>query len=408
VTDPRASGVSRKDGILVETAEASRGGLRRELNFARSVFVYRSLFDELGSPQALGLTEEDLLTAWPADEAVTVTYRMVGDHEVDLPLLVPIERLHWYNAEFFRELYGDGRPVQYYTHAPVAAGEGSKGDGAMAVIAGELERGTVIITDSYVTGDADDEFGAWAPLLERRGMRGVEVGTLRGGDEEGVLNQYVGNVDFDGVRAFAPASSCHEHFVEALPRGLLEVSVRNGIEVVETMTGREAERLWAIYEGPFDALSGGHVLRAGFDRRAFMDALGDPEVVKLVRRDRADITTLSLFAMNVRSCPWLNADYYEEHHRDAFRTGNIMVFTAMVSDENRRGSAYASALITAITEIMRTRGPSCLITFECNSISSQYIPRIVMDAIGQEGRSVVTGLETPVSSLAFKAISKAT
>lgn len=398
----------RTDEIVSASVGVSRAGLRPDLNFARSVFVYRSLFDELASPQLLGLSEEDLLTAWPAEEAVTATYRIVGDHQVDLPLLVPVDRLHWYNPEFFRDLYGPDRTVQYYTHAPVELDDPSGGDSALGVIASELERGTVIITDSSALDDSENEFDGWASRLSRAGITDVEVQTLRGADAEGVLNQFVGIADFDGGRHFAVGPSCHEQFLRARRQGLLDASVDEGVEVVESITGAEAEQLWAIYEGPFDSLSGGHALRAGFDRRGFMDAMGDPEVVKMVRRAAGDITTLCLFVADLKQCPWLSTDFYEEHYGDAFRTDNIFVFTGMVSDETMRGSAYASALIHTLAEILRLRGTSCVITFECNSVSSQYIPRIVTDSTNETGIAVMSGLETPASRLAFKAILRAT
>ena len=397
----------RTDEIVSAPVAVSRAGLRPDLNFARSVFVYRSLFDELASPQRLGLSEEDLLTAWPADEAVTATYRM-GDHQVDLPLLVPVDRLHWYNAEFFRDVYGPDRPVQYYTHVPVERDDVSGGESAIGAIAREVERGTVIITDGYARDGGESEFDGWASHLSLAGIPDVEVQTLRGANAEGVLNQFVGIADFDGGRHFAVGPSCHEQFLRARRQGLLAESVDNGVEVVESITGAEAEQLWAIYEGPFDALSGGHALRAGFDRRAFMEAMGDPDVVKMVRRAAGDVTTLCLFVADLKQCPWLSPTFYEEHYGDAFRTDNVFVFTGMVSDETRRGSAYASTLIHTLAEILRLRGTSCVITFECNSVSSQYIPRIVTDSTNETGIAVMSGLEAPASSLAFKAIFRAT
>ncbi|MGH9031816.1 MAG: hypothetical protein ACRDY4_10640 [Acidimicrobiia bacterium] len=395
------------DEIVAQTVEVSRVGARPDLNFARSVFVYRSLFDELASPQRLGLSEEDLLTAWPADRAVTATYQLVGDQRVDLPLLVPVEHLHWYNADFFRDLYGPTRPVQYYTHVPVELGDTAGGNSALGVIAAELEEGTVIITDSYATDDMTNELDDWSSFLRRRGATDLCVDTVSGNDAEGVLNQFVANVDFSGERQFAERHSFRDHFLEAQKRGRARASA-DGIEVVESVADSEAERLWAIYEGPFDALSGGHPLRAGFDRRVFMDAMTDPGVVKVLRRGDGDITTLCLFVMDLRQCPWLNADFYEEHHRDAFHTRNILVFTGVVSDERMQGSSYASALVTALTEIAGLRETSHLVTFECNSVSSLYIPRIVSSAITRAAGASVSGLDAPVSRLAFKAISKAT
>jgi hypothetical protein len=404
MTRPGESPINH-NGILEAELGTSSQPLRADREFARSVFAYRSLFDGLASPQRLGLSEEDLLGAWPAEESVTVTYRMAGGGSVDLPLIVPADRLYWYNSEFFRERYGADRAVYYYTHAPLMHGRAAGHHSALHAIADVLQRGAVVITDSYV-----DERGAaievdyWPHLLmAETGLR-VEVSTLRGGEADGVLSQFIAPVVFEGTRGFASGVTFHEQYATASDEGLLADAIAQGVEVVPTIAGPTADRLWQIYEGPFDALSGGHALRAGFDQRSFMEALQDPEVVKVMRRVEGQIATLCIFVMDLRHCPWLNADYYEEHHRDAYQTGNILVFTAVVSDEGLRGASYAPGLIRVLTELAGMRGTDALVTFECNGVSSRYLPRIVQRAIGQARGASVSGLDEPVSRLAFNAV----
>jgi hypothetical protein len=391
-------------GLLAEAVDVSRAGLRTDLNFARSVLVYRSLFDDLASPQRLGLSEEDLITAWSSGEAVTATYRVVGDQQVDLPLLVPIEHLYWYNADFFRSVFGPRRAVHYFTHAPVSLED----DRSLALISSELERGSVLVTDSYATVDISNEFDDWAARLGHRGMKNVNVETLRGSDADGILHQFVGNVDFQSRREFARAPSCVDQFREASRLGLIQGSIEDGIEVVEEISDREAERLWEIYEGPFDALSGGHALRAGFEEQAFLEAMKSRDVIKVLRRWRGEITTLCLVVTDLGECTWLNASFYEEHYREAYDTRNILVFPGIVSDEALRGAAHGPELIRLLTEVLGMRGTSIVITFECNGISSQYIPQIVERAVARATSASVSGLERPVSRVGFKTISKAT
>ena len=392
------------EGIIAETVGATREKRREDLNFAKSVYIYRSLFDNLASPQRLGLSGLDLLTAWPAEGSISVTYRLPGDDDlVDLPLIVPADQLYWYNQDFFHQYYGPERPTYYYTHAPVRVGDGD--DGAFDLIAEALGRGAILITDCYATDTIEAEFDSWlGPLSDRR--LDARVDTLRGEDNDGILHQYIGTVTFDGVPGYAPAISHYERYLGARQHGELTVPGADDVEVAQSIVGEEAEFLWSIYEGPFDALSTGHALRAGFDRRGFMESLADHDVVKVLRRVDGEITTLCLFSMGVSHSPWLSEEYYEEHHREAFASGNIMTFTAMVSDEHKRGSAYAAGLITALTQLLGLRGTTHLITFECNGVSSAYLPGIVeKSALDAPGTSI-SGLGEPVSRLAFKAISK--
>jgi hypothetical protein len=189
---------------------------------------------------------------------------------------------------------------------------------------------------------------------------------------------------------------------------LIRGSTNDGIEVVEQISDREAERLWSIYEGPFDALSGGHALRAGFDEQAFREALRSPAVVKVLRRWRGEITTLCLLVADLEQCTWLNASFYEEHYREAYATQNVLVFTAIVSDERLRGAAHGPELIRLLTEVLSMRGTSIIVTFECNGISSRYIPQIVERAVARATNAAVSGLEQPISRVGFRTIAKAT
>src|SRR5687768_10869612 len=119
--------VNPRSSLPVQATGVARGGLRRDLNFARSVYVYRSLFDELVSPQRIGLSEQDLATSWSGPHAVTASYLGQGGEQIDLPFLLPVDQLYWYNIEFFADVFGEARDIRYYTHAPVPIGGASKG-----------------------------------------------------------------------------------------------------------------------------------------------------------------------------------------------------------------------------------------------------------------------------------------
>jgi hypothetical protein len=392
----------RTDGILNRAMGIADGRERRDLDFARSAFVYRSLFDDLASPQRLGLSEEDLAMAWADERAVTIRYEVVGGEEVDLPLLIPADRLYWYNEDFFSSYYGQGTPILYYSHVPLSLG-GPPGGQALERVAEHLARGAILIADGYLREGVATEFDTWRSALHSRFPGGVTVESPHGGAADAVLNQFVATLTFDGATAFRPSASFYEHYREALMTGEFSLQER-GVEIATVIDDHESEHLWSIYEGPFDAISGGQVLRAGFDRRAFLDVLRDPEVVKVVRRREGGIATLCMFVTNLRRCPWLSVDYYQETLRDAHSTDNILVFTGVVSDKSLRGQSYAHGLLTALAQLVKRRGTACVITFECNGISSAYVPQIVERAIREVPGAAVSGLAEPVSQLAFRAI----
>src|SRR5690606_28782885 len=110
------------------------------------------------------------------------------------------------------------------------------------------------------------------------------------------LNQYIAEVSFIGQEpGFRCAPSAYEAFSSMVESGEISDGLVDGVSLVESITGDEAEKLWLLYHSPFVELAKDHPVDAGYDKDSFMELLKDPTVIKVVNRAAGDITTLCMF-----------------------------------------------------------------------------------------------------------------
>lgn len=361
--------------------------LNSEQLFINKYHYYEKLLANGESPQRIGLYRNFLEHYEPKHEGL-VDIETAG-RIIQIPAAVPITDLYWYNNELLNTYY-PGKEISLFTHLHVD-------DQVVDKLTQSLENGEVILLNCDGTSiDKSDELES--ALVSKFGER-LQSPTL----PDAFLNQYAGTVCFEGA-AFNDAFSFQEVYNRMVAQGTLEDASVKGASIIDVVADEDATGLWDIYSVPFKDISTSSPINAGFDKEGFHDALKDPSVVKIVNRQDSVITTLALFVTKFEQAEWLNEEYFRQQYPEAYNTSNILIFTGIVSDENLRGSMYSLKLIKLLLEVGRERGTNALITFECNEISNNYLPKIVDYAINSSGIATVEGLKKPVAQSKFKAL----
>lgn len=357
-------------------------------------------------PQRIGLSDHDSQNIINSDD---LEFTVVNQSEVAgnvIPALIPVDKIFWYNDKFLQDTYGVGRDVLYIP--PLSAQDFSLDlkDEVGRMVSRAFDNGAVLVVDAY-RDRPDDRI---APIIEILGddNRNIIVENLGGGEQERYLNQYIARVDYEGEGSdYKYSPSTYDVYVDMVGSGELPHNESDGPSLMDEIVGEEADELWNLYKEPFLSLSKEHPVNAGYDEESFKALLRDPSVIKVINRAGGDITTLSMFLTDMDQCPWLDKEYFTRYHNKAFDTDNILIFLGIVTDENKRGHAYASDVVDLLAKVTSNRGSSVLVTFECNEISEQVTPSLVKAAIENSGLAKVSGLDRPVSQLSFFALRKA-
>jgi hypothetical protein len=257
-----------------------------------------------------------------------------------------------------------------------------------------------VTSGNRIFGDLDYE-------MKHNGKELQRVPLTKEGRQRFLL-QYDGIMLVKGkdAKQFKDVPSIFETYQSAVAQGDLEIDPNDGPALEDVIEGDEAERLWAIYQNPFEKLSDSHPVNSGYDKDEFLKILKSPEAVKAIYRDQGEITTLALFVNDLAHCSWLDADYYKAKYPEAIATKNHLVFPGIVTDELKRGASYSVSLIQMIVKVQAMRKTPIRISFECTDSSYKYIPRIVRYAIGRTGLGRTEGFKKPVSRFDYYALTK--
>jgi len=360
--------------------------------------VYKEFRNQSDEAIRIGLFGEDIDRAY--DNPGTIFVNQAKDQvEVRLPLLVPVSSLEWYNQELIREKYGDNPSIYYYAHPPLV--DEQTFDEASALLKGMLDSGAVIIADKY----EGDVASLIAQFIDRAQSGEYSLDAF-GGDIDSRVDVFAGVVRVHGTDGVRDAPSFYAAYEEAVASGEIISDPENGVAIQESITGEEAEEIWKIYDNPFSELGKDDPTHAGFDREALLDILADPDVTKIVNRVNGEVTTLCIFLHNFEKAPWFNGELYERDFPEYFKSGNILMFPGIVSDESKRGNNYAADVIDLAAKVTAKRKTCLLITFECTEISSQYIPDLVTAAINRSGNAEIDEITEPISRINYYAISR--
>lgn len=373
---------------------------------------YEAYRAEADGPVLLGVYGEDLRHTLRDLGSVVVKSLVTDEYS---PLLVPVHDLEWYNLPYLQEAYGIDTPLYCYVHPENEADPVSQ----MAItdaITRVLDDGAVVLYDQYQDQPALMDLG-----LDERiaipGQKGIEH-VIRGSHTYELESLgarkvtkkddiFIGEITFNNVDETAPAEPIFEVYENAVLDGAIEVDRDNGPILEAEMSEEDAERVWQIYRKPFERLSKGHPMLAGFDEETLKATLLDPSVVKVVNRQNGEITTVAVFTTNFAHCPWFNERYYQENYSEYYESGNILMCPGIVSDEERRGRTFSWSLVDTMMKTLALRGSNILLTFECTEISTRYIPeKVVKRGIEASGVGTIAGIDQPTATIDYKAIRK--
>lgn len=384
--------------------EIVAGGKLSPQQVARAVEKCNSYRDQSDEATKIGLYGDDVERALSDDRSILVRYRETAGGDTHMPLLVPAAELEWYNMNLLQQTYGQQTEFLYFAHPPIPQEESSR-TVILEAIKTKLDSGAVIITDEYRDKIEAGE-SLWQSFLNDRLGGGYVEENLGGGEMLRTAEVFAGPGKVIGSQGIVEAPSIHEIYHRAVDSGEIREDIENGVALATVIDGEEAERIWSIYENPFDELSEGHPVKAGFDKEGLLSILKDPEVIKIVNRVNGMISTLCIFVGDFGHCPWFNQNYFKQHYPEHFQTNNVFMFPGIVSDESMRGLRYSFDVVDMATKLFAKRGSDVLITFECTEISATYIPQIVTAAIGNSGVASISSLEAPISTTEYKAIRK--
>lgn len=121
-----------------------------------------------------------------------------------------------------------------------------------------------------------------------------------------------------------------------------------------------------------------------------------------------EIVTLGVFSDEIGDYQWMNEPYYARAYPDYYNTRNVYVFPIIVTDESKRGSSYGLDVMKMVAVYGAKRGTDAILSFECNEVSMQYIPRLVELAVEGGGIGKVIGQNNPKSTIIFSGTRKIT
>lgn len=359
---------------------------------------FREESDQAIKIGVFGIEVEEILSN---PETTVLSYSRDDLDETFMPLLIPINSLEWYNSKLLCDSYGDESKILLYAHPPLI----NNTQKVWQFLHEKLTDGNVIIFDQY-RSDLPTVADFMNKIIHKSENDNYTVEAVGGGDIERKVDVFAGKVSLNGVGNIKNAPTLFEVYEESLNSGEINRDENNGVTIERSLTGDDAERLWQIYQKPFDDLSENDPTYAGFTKSDLLGILENPDIAKIVNRIDGTITTLCFFVQDFKLAPWFNWRYYQKKYPEYATTDNIFMFPGIVSDENMRGNNYSLDVIDFTTKLFAKRDTNFLVTFECTEISTQYIPEIVKSAVEHSGVAKIEGLENPISVIDYKAIIK--
>ena len=396
-----AKGIEHPSPLSLGLGALAVGTAVGAFKFAKKNLVERTAdrSNAVLTPQRLGLSPEDERMAMADNRTV-----MMNIDGTDRPVLVPIDNLEWFNSQHLIERFGT-ESIYYYTHA-------AENDEVFESLKGKIleltDKGAVIIYDT-VTAKGTVNGATEISEIRYSSDNKLAIEKLTAQGDEKKLGQYTGVMNLKGHKreSFNAAPDICTVYNEAVASGEIEDGSVNGPSVLSVANDEEAEKLWSIYKRPFEKLSSGHPINAGFSELAFKGLMKDPDTVKVVNRSEGELTSLALFVTDLGHCPWLDEKYFTENYPRAVETGNMFVFLGIVTDENHRGASHSLTLIKLLSKLQARRKSSAIISFECGDISAKYIPRAVRYGIWRSGYASISGTKKPKSELSYYALRNA-
>ena len=336
--------------------------------------LYRELFTQKErGPQHEGVTAEEAESALrdPATHAIELE---VSNEIIRFPLFMPYRYNGWLSPDFFDERFDS--PVYYVSHIQEML-EDESVSGSIRSAFEELYRQRAVLITEHLEGN-DDPAAKIMNMLNENGIP-FKYDSLTDNESYPASEWHYGGeitpLDESPISAIG--------MVQAYDRGVQEGKYEDveesgsGTRVVDTVEGHDLDRLWDLYRGPFSYLGSIHPIRSSFTYEEFTSAMTDPNVTKVIHQEDGEIVTFCFLQSDLDYCPWINKDFYKNLYPQKYEDGDILYFPGIVTDENKRGHAYAENVINMLVDAAHDSGTQPMVIFECNDLSREYIPKIV-------------------------------
>jgi hypothetical protein len=157
-------------------------------------------------------------------------------------------------------------------------------------------------------------------------------------------------------------------------------SAAAGVLLHDTLTDRQLDELWRIYERQFAALVEPHPCRQMQTEEEFTAMVRDRSALTVVSTVGERIAAFSVFAEDLSACGWLRAEWFEAPGGPA-----PVYFAGIAVDPQLEGHRFSAGLIAAIARVVVTSGADRDLVFQCTNRSARYVPRLVEEGVAAMG-----------------------
>lgn len=156
------------------------------------------------------------------------------------------------------------------------------------------------------------------------------------------------------------------------------------VEVLDSITGEKACRIWEGYEASYRNYNENTPIKQSMGRDAFLDALANNVFKKVVVQDGSgEIVGVGICTFDLEQLPWINADYFRHNFPEDY--GRILHLAGMYIRPDSRGMQASRPLMLGIRQLCRDTGGR-LVGFDCSLKLQRWLPEVVMRTTG--GRPV--------------------
>jgi hypothetical protein len=158
------------------------------------------------------------------------------------------------------------------------------------------------------------------------------------------------------------------------------MSNKHNVEVLDSITGEEADQVWEGYEASYRDYNKNTPIKQSMGRDTFLDALGNNVFKKVVVRDGSgEIVGLGVCTFDLEQLPWINASYFRHHFPEDY--GRILHLAGMYIRPDSRGMQASAPLMIGIRQLCRDTGGK-LVGFDCSLKLQSWLPGAVIRATG--------------------------
>jgi hypothetical protein len=347
-------------------------------------------------PQAEGIPPSDIEKVYEDERTIFVNINNGDSDTIKWPLFTPIQNSCEFNIDFFERRYGSAENVFYVStprnremifdntsrdqllefssREPILVFEETEDDAVSQQLHSLFESNFDLLPDVLI----DDKNGTEAAVIHYAG----KVSLVPSADQKN---------DASDLEVRKSSSTLRQAYASLIESGGLEEFPESGTIIVDQTTLNDIidddsqmtlmGRLWEIYDSQFKTLTENHPSRQAQTFQELQSVISDPDTLTLAYIHNREYVSFALFVADLRTCEWINPEFYEEKFADDL----VLYFPGISTDSEKQGNKYSQNIIDLIARICKVSDSEPIIAFQCTNVSADYIPVIV------EGATEATG-----------------